>query len=94
MKIENYSYFEFDNCDGNTILYRKEKSYVIDMLIEYEGIFIFVRRLLDELDNIEERIIFNDSEREAIEYKQEFVNDRSEEELDRNFIIYMVRENV
>ena len=39
-------------------------------------------------------IIFNDNGREAVEYKQQFVNERSEVELDRNFIISMVRENV
>jgi len=56
MKIENHSYFESDNCDGNYVLYRKEESCVIDMLIEYEGICIFMERLLDEPDNIEEKI--------------------------------------
>jgi len=64
------------------------------MLIEYEGICIFLGRLLDEPDNIEERIIFNDNWREVVEYKQQFVNDRGEEELDIIFIIYMVKENV
>ena len=64
------------------------------MLIEYEGVCIFLGRLLDEPDNIGERVIFNDNGREAVEYKQEFLNDRGEEELDINFIIYMVKENV
>lgn len=60
MKIETRSYFESDNCDGKYVLYRKEESYVIDMLIEYEGIYILLEKILDEPDNIEERIIFND----------------------------------
>lgn len=63
MKIENHSYFEFDNCDGNYVLYMNEESYANDMLIEYEGIYIFLGRLLDEPNNMEERIIFDDNER-------------------------------
>jgi len=64
------------------------------MLIGDEGRFKLLENLLDEPDKIKGKIIFNDNEREAVEYKQQFVNDRGEEELDRNFIISMVRENV
>ena len=64
------------------------------MLIGYEGICIFLEKLLDEPNDIEENIIFNNSGREVVQCKQQFVNGRGEEGLDRNFIISMVRENV
>ena len=70
MKIENHSYFECDNCGGNFVLYRKEESYANDMFIEYEGIDILLKKLLDKSEDIEGRIIFDDNEREAVEYKQ------------------------
>ena len=64
------------------------------MIIRDEGRFKLLEKLLDEPDKMKGKIIFNDNEREAVEYKQHFVNDRGEEELDRNFIISMARENV
>ena len=71
MKIENHSYFEPDNCGGIYVLYRKEESYANDLFIEYEGIDILLKKVLDKSKNIEGRIIFDDNGREAVEYKQQ-----------------------
>jgi len=94
VETEIHSNFKSNNCGRNSVLYRKEESYPNDMLIGDEGRFKLQEKLLYEPNKIKRKIIFNDNEREAIEYKQQFVNHRGEEGLDRNFIISMVRENV
>ena len=64
------------------------------MLIEYEGIDILLEQLLYKSDNIGEKIIFDDNGREVAKYKQQIVNGRGKEVLDKNIIIYLAKENV
>ena len=72
----------------------KEELYANDMFIEYEEIDILLKKLFDKSEDIEGRIIFDDNEREAVEYKQQIVNGRGKKYLDKIFIIYMDKENV
>lgn len=72
----------------------KDELYANDMFIEYGKIDILLEKLLDKSEDIEGRIIFDDNEREAVEYKQQIVNGKGKEDFDNFFIICMEKENV
>jgi len=94
LENEKHSNFKSDNCDGNSILYKKEEPYVNGMLIEYEGRYDLLEKLLSEPDDIEETIVFHSNEGEVVKCNQQVVNEKGEVKLDKNFIISMAKENV
>ena len=94
VETEKHSNCKSYNCDGNSILYRKENPYVNYMLIKDEERFNLLEKLLSEPDDIKESISFHRNEGEAVKCNQQVVNGRGEIELDRNFIISMAKENI
>ena len=64
------------------------------MLIEYEGRFNILEKLLSEHDDIEETIFFHSNEGEVVKCNQQVVKERDEVKLDKNFMVSMAKENV